>query len=410
MSALLCLDLDRFKSINDTYGHGVGDACLQEVARRLNQRVRSMDIAARIGGEEFSLLLHEVVNPQAAEHVANEILTSLRIPIEANGFTLELSGSIGIALYPQDGQDAATLWRNADSAMYRAKRAGGNQYLTMSPEIILINSEAHEMEHDLRRALKGDGLEIHYQPLFGIDGQLHSLEALVRYHHPQKGLIHPARFVSIAEESGLILPLGTWVLNEACRQSAAWQAEGLPPVRIALNISPLQVTRPDFAAQVLHLLDGHGISPSTLGMEITETAMMRNVAEAGRQIEALARAGIVFSIDDFGTGYSSLGQLDKLSVQSLKIDRTFIERLCRPHGTGSIVDAIISMAHSLGLEVVAEGVETAEQWQYLRELKCDLVQGYLFSKPLHPAEVSALLRHKSPLVASLGIAREARVA
>ena len=393
-SALLCLDLDRFKAINDTYGHGVGDACLQEVARRLLQRVRSMDIAARIGGEEFSLLLHEVVSQQAAEHVANEILASLRVPLETSGFTLELSGSIGIALFPQDGHDAATLWRNADAAMYRAKRAGGNQFLTMSPEIISITSEANEMEQDLRRALKGDGLELHYQPLFTIDGQFHSLEALVRFRHAQKGLIPPARFVTIAEESGLIVPLGAWVLNEVCRQSAAWQSDGLPLVRIALNISPLQVTRPDFAAQVLTLLDGHNISPSTLGMEITETAMMRNVAEAGRQIEALARAGIVFSVDDFGTGYSSLGQLDKLSVQSLKIDRTFIDRLCRPHGTGSIVDAIISMAHSLGLEVVAEGVETNEQWNFLRDLKCDIVQGYFFSKPLSAGDVASLLRGK----------------
>jgi diguanylate cyclase (GGDEF)-like protein/PAS domain S-box-containing protein len=409
-SALLCLDLDRFKAINDTYGHGVGDACLQEVARRLNQRVRSMDVAARIGGEEFSLLLHEVVNQQAAEHVANEVLASLRVPFETNGFTLELSGSIGIAIFPQDGQDAATLWRNADAAMYRAKRAGGNQYLAMSPEIILITSEANEMEHDLRLALKGDGLELHYQPLFGIDGQLHSLEALVRFRHDEKGLILPGRFVTIAEESGLIVPLGTWVLGEICRQSAAWQAQGLPPVRIAMNISPLQVTRPDFASQVLQQLEGHNISPSVLGMEITETAMMRNVAEAGRQIEALARAGIVFSVDDFGTGYSSLGQLDKLPVQSLKIDRTFVDRLCRPNGTGSIVDAIISMAHSLALEVVAEGVETREQWNYLRELKCDIVQGYLFSEPLPADAAAALLTRNRPQPGSVEFAHATRVA
>jgi EAL domain-containing protein (putative c-di-GMP-specific phosphodiesterase class I) len=232
----------------------------------------------------------------------------------------------------------------------------------------------------------------------------------VRFRHLQKGLILPARFVTIAEESGLIIPLGSWVLNEVCRQSAEWQAQGLPPVRIALNISPLQVTRPDFAAQVLQLIEGHKINPCDLGMEITETAMMRNVAEAGRQIEALARAGIVFSIDDFGTGYSSLGQLDKLAVQSLKIDRTFTERLCRPHGTGSIVDAIISMGHSLGLEVVAEGVETEEQWSYLRELKCDIVQGYLFSNPLPAEEAAALLRHGRLIPGSIGMAQKSRVA
>lgn len=391
MSALLCLDLDRFKQVNDTYGHDAGDMCLREVARRLNQRVRSMDIAARIGGEEFSLLLHEVVSPQAAEYVAAEILASLRIPIQGDGYTLDMSGSIGIAIFPQDGQDAATLWRNADSAMYRAKRAGGNQYLCMSPEISQINSEANQMEHDLRLALKGDGLELQYQPLYTMGGELHSLEALVRFRHPQKGMILPARFVTIAEESGLIVPLGSWVLNEVCRQSAAWHSAALPPIRIAINISPLHVTRPDFAAQILEVLARHDVSPCVLGMEITETAMMRNVNEASRQIKTLADAGIVFSVDDFGTGYSSLGQLDKLSVQTLKIDRTFVERLCRTSGTSTIVDAIISMAHTLGLEVVAEGVETQEQWRRLRDLNCDIVQGYLFSEPLPADQVAALL-------------------
>ena len=406
MSALLCLDLDRFKQVNDTYGHDVGDICLREVARRLNQRVRSMDIAARIGGEEFSLLLHEVVSPQAAEYVAAEILASLRIPIEAEGYHLDMSGSIGIAIYPQDGQDAATLWRNADSAMYRAKRAGGNQYLCMSPEISQINSEVNQMEHDLRLALKGDGLEMQYQPLYTIDGKLHSLEALVRFRHPLKGMILPGRFVTIAEESGLIVPLGSWVLNEVCRQSAVWQAQDLPTVRIAINVSPLHVTRPDFAGQILRCLAEHNVSPNVLGMEITETAMMRNINEASRQIKTLADAGIVFSIDDFGTGYSSLGQLDKLSVQTLKIDRTFVERLCRTSGTSSIVDAIISMAHSLGLEVVAEGVENQEQWRRLRDLNCDIVQGYLFSEPLAADQVATLLQErqiKQPGSVALGL-------
>ena len=410
-SALICLDIDRFKQINDTYGHGVGDICLQEVARRLGARVRSMDVAARIGGEEFSLLLHEIAGGHEAEQVAAAILEALREPIEANEYSLELTGSVGIAIYPQDGMDGATLWRNADSAMYRAKRAGGNQYLCMSPEIGLINAEANEMEHCLRLALKGEGLEMHYQPLYTIEGQLHSLEALVRFRHPESGLILPLRFVPIAEESGLIVPLGMWVLNEVCRQLAAWQRRDLPPVRVALNISPLQVTRPDFGVQVTEVLARHTVDPHLLGMEITETAMMRNIGEATRQIKLLADQGVYFSVDDFGTGYSSLGQLDKLSVHELKIDRTFVERICRPDGTYSIVDAMISMAHSLRLKVVAEGVETLEQWNCLRDLKCDMVQGFYFSKAVPADEVPILLmRREGPGRAVAGDERKALVA
>jgi EAL domain-containing protein (putative c-di-GMP-specific phosphodiesterase class I) len=315
------------------------------------------------------------------------------VPIQAGNYTIELTGSIGIAIFPFDGQDAATLWRNADSAMYRAKRAGGNQYLCMSPEISQLTSEANEMERSIRRALKSEGLEVHYQPLYRITGELHSLEALIRFRHPKLGYISPSRFVPVAEESGLIVPLGAWVLNEVCRQSAEWQREGLAPVPIALNISPLQITRPDFASQVMDVLAIHGLDPQLLGMEITETAMMRNIGEAARQIKTLADLGVAFSVDDFGTGYSSLGQLDTLSVQSLKIDRTFIDRICRPDGTYTIVNAIISMAHSLQLEVVAEGVETHEQWACLRGLNCDTVQGFLFSKAIPAHEVPALFEH-----------------
>jgi EAL domain-containing protein (putative c-di-GMP-specific phosphodiesterase class I) len=247
------------------------------------------------------------------------------------------------------------------------------------------------MERSLRRALRANELEVHYQPLYTIDGELHSLEALLRFRHPVMGYVSPAKFVPIAEESGLIVPLGDWVLNEVCRQTAQWQREALAPVRVALNISPLQITRPDFANRVIEVLSLHGVDPNLIGMEITETAMMRNIGEAGRQIKQLADLGVAFSVDDFGTGYSSLGQLDSLDVHSLKIDRTFVDRICRPEGTYTIVNAIISMAHSLRLEVVAEGVETVEQWACLRDLGCDTVQGFLFSKAIPAAAVPALL-------------------
>jgi EAL domain-containing protein (putative c-di-GMP-specific phosphodiesterase class I) len=279
--------------------------------------------------------------------------------------------------------------------MYRAKRAGGNQWLSMSAEIGALASDDNEMERSLRRALRQGTLELRFQPLYEIAGAFHSLEALVRLPGAEHDFIPPHRFIPIAEERGLIVPLGDWVLNEVCRQSARWQREGLPPVRIALNISPLQITRPDFAARVAEVLASHNVSPHLIVMEITETAMMRNLAEASRQMSLLAASGVLFSVDDFGTGYSSLGQLDTLPVQCLKIDRTFIERICLSDGTFSIVDAMVSMAHSLRLEVVAEGVENSDQWECLRRLHCDIVQGYLFSQPLTNEETAALMRAQS---------------
>jgi len=395
--ALLCLDIDRFKQINDTYGHTIGDACLQEVAYRLAPYIAAKGAAARIGGEEFSILLRDVSNAAEAERVAADVLLALQAPIQARNFTIELTASVGISIFPDDGHDDATLWRNADAAMYRAKRAGGNQFLSMSPEISILTSEANIMELFVRQSLKTGAFEVHYQPLYRISGELHSLEALIRLRHPEQGLVSPQRFIAIAEERGLIVPLGEWLLHEVCGQVNRWKSEGLPPVRVDLNISAVQITRPDFATSVLNVLTEHRIDPRQIGMEITETAMMRNLAEASRQIELLAAVGIAFSIDDFGTGYSSLGQLDKLPVQSLKIDRTFIDRICLSDGTYSIVDAIVRMGHSLGLSVVAEGVEEHEQWACLRHLGCDIIQGFLFSKPLQASDVGAQLRTVNPV-------------
>jgi diguanylate cyclase (GGDEF)-like protein len=390
--ALICLDVDRFKQINDTYGHTIGDACLQEVGRRLKPHIGAKGTAARIGGEEFSILLQDLANTLEAEQVAANVLLALQAPIQAHNYTIELTASVGISVFPTDGQDAATLWRNADSAMYRAKRAGGNQFLSMSPEIAILTSEANVMELFVRQALKTGAYEVHYQPLYKISGELHSLEALIRLRHPEQGLVSPQRFIAIAEERGLIVPLGEWLLNEICEQLNRWKSAGLPAVRVDMNISPVQITRPDFATSVLEVLTTHRIDPRLIGMEITETAMMRNLPEASRQIELLAAVGIAFSIDDFGTGYSSLGQLDKLPVQSLKIDRTFIDRICLSDGTYSIVDAVVRMGHSLGLSVVAEGVEDHEQWACLRHLGCDIIQGFLFSKPLQASDVPAQLQ------------------
>jgi diguanylate cyclase (GGDEF)-like protein/PAS domain S-box-containing protein len=391
-AALLCLDLDRFKQINDTYGHSAGDACLKEIARRLASRVRAIDTVARAGGEEFSVLLHEVDSVQDAQKVATDLLTAVSAPMQIDSYTVELTTSIGIAVYPWDGHDAGTLWRNADWAMYRAKNSGGNQYLCMSQEISVIAKQSNEIELYIRQALKDGGLELYYQPIYAADGELCRLEALARLRHPVHGIILPDRFIPIAEESGLIVPIGNWVLNEVCRQSAAWQREGLPPIHICLNVSPLQLTRFDFASHVMEVLAEHEISPRLLGMEVTETTVMRNVADASRQITMLARMGIEFSVDDFGTGYSSLAHLHTLPVQILKIDRSFINRLIETNGTYSIVQAIIYLAHSLNMKVVAEGVEREEQLECLRSLECDLIQGYLFAKPMAASEVAGLMR------------------
>ncbi len=393
-AALLCLDIDRFKQVNDTYGHSVGDKCLKEIGRRLMSRVRTLDTVARAGGEEFSVLLHEITDLHDAEKVASDLLLSLKVPMWMDGISIELSASIGIAVYPTDGQDHEVLWKQADCAMYRAKHSGGNQCVAMSHEISALATEAQEMEVHLRRALKGDGLKLHYQPVFNMAGELCSLEALIRLDHPGLGLIAPERFIPLAEEIGLIVPIGNWVLEEVCRQSTAWRASGLPPVMIAMNVSPLQLNRFDFATHVLEVLERCEMRADLLGIEVTETAVMHNISDASRQIDILARVGIEISVDDFGTGYSSLGQLHRLPVQTLKIDRSFIERITEPNGTFSIVQAIIFLAHSLKLKVVAEGVERQDQLECLKRLKCEMFQGYLFSPPVSAASVTELLQHR----------------
>ncbi len=391
-AALLCLDVDRFKQINDTYGHAAGDTCLKEIARRLSSRLRAVDTVARTGGEEFTVLLDEITGGADAEHVASGLLAAMKTPIAIDDFEIEVAASIGIAIYPDHGTDAAVLWRDADTAMYRAKKSGGNQWLSVSHEITVSATEANELEMYLRRALKEGGLELHYQPQFTMELNLCGLEALVRLRHPELGIIYPDRFISIAEESGLIVPLGNWVLEEVCRQCTRWQREGFYPGRIAFNVSPLQLTRFDFSRQIIDVLAGCGISPTLLEMEVTESTVMRNIGHVAQQIDTLARLGIHFSVDDFGTGYSSLGHLDQLPVQTLKIDRSFIERICEPNGTYSIVQAIIFLAHSLGMRVVAEGVEQEEQLVRLQELECDRVQGYLFAAPMPASEI--LVRFK----------------
>jgi diguanylate cyclase (GGDEF)-like protein/PAS domain S-box-containing protein len=389
--AFVCIDLDRFKQINDNYGHLVGDQCLKLVAERLRRRLRGEDTIARSGGEEFVAVLGELKSRQDAYRVAEDLLYVFHEPFLVEGYRLELPASIGVALYPDDGTDAGDLWRNADIAMYRSKKSGGNRFTFVSDEISSAAAEANDLELMMRTALKEGGFEVYYQPQYLADGQLCGMEALLRLHHPKNGLILPDRFIPVAEDSGLIMPIGNWVLEEVARQFMAWSRAGLPQVRIAVNVSPLQFMHSDFMGHVQRVLARSGMPAELLELEVTETTVMRNIEEIARQMRELAALGVHFSVDDFGTGYSSLRHLHQLPIKTLKVDRSFVERITETNGTHSIVQAILSLAHSLGMQVVAEGVERKDQFELLKALQCDVFQGYLFSYPLEAGAIPPLL-------------------
>lgn len=391
-AGVICLDLDRFKQINDTFGHTVGDLCLKQVAERLKARLRAADTVARSGGEEFTVVVGDLSCVADAEKIAEDLLTALRRPLVVDQYPVDLTASFGVAIYPDHGTDAAALWRSADAAMYRVKRSGGNHYVLVSQEISRSTTEANELEIFMRRALKEGGFEMYYQPEYSIDGSLRGFEALLRLHHPRYGMVSPERFIPIAEESGLIVPVGTWVLREVCRHIEAWRREGLPRVRVAINVSPLQFMRVDFSREVREVLSEMAAPPDRLEFEVTETAVMRNLEDVARQMRDLAELGIHFAVDDFGTGYSSLQHLHQLPIQTLKIDRSFVGRVCEPEGTSALVQAILSLAHSLGLQVVAEGVENEEQAEALSAMNCDILQGFLFARPQPAAAIPALIR------------------
>ncbi|HVT99665.1 MAG TPA: EAL domain-containing protein, partial [Acidobacteriaceae bacterium] len=392
-AAVICLDIDRFKQINDTYGHAVGDLCLKQVAERLKSRLRGDDTVARSGGEEFTVIVGDLVAAEDAARVAEDLLSAVRKPLAAEEYPIDVTASFGIAIYPDHGLDASSLWRSADAAMYRVKRSGGNDYVLVSHEISQSTTEANELELFMRRALKEGGLELFYQPEYLADGRICGLEALLRVQHPKFGVVHPDRFIPIAEESGLIVPMGNWVLREVCRQSEEWRRLGLDVPRIAINVSPLQFMRVDFSRQVRQAVMETGIDPDTLEIEMTETTVMRNLDELARQMRDLADLGVHFSVDDFGTGYSSLQHLHQLPIERLKIDRSFIEQIGEEaSGTWALVRAILSLAHSLGLQVVAEGVEREEQAEALASMRCDMMQGYLFAPPRAAQDIPALIR------------------
>ena len=391
--ALMFLDLDRFKTINDSLGHHYGDKLLQGVAERLTACLRAEDTVARLGGDEFVVLLAEINAPTAAGSVAQKLLDALALPMDIEGQQQSISGSIGISIYPEDGTTLRELMSNADSAMYHAKKVGRGNHQFFAPEMNAAAGARLQLEQALRLALERKEFELHYQPKVDVaSGAVVAMEALVRWRSPTRGLVPPYEFISVAEEIGLIIPLGAWVLRAACEQNQAWQNAGLAQLRVAVNLSAYQFRQKDLPEFVAGVLVETGMAGKFLELEVTESVVMHNPQEAIRILEQLSAQGIHISVDDFGTGYSSLSYLKQFRLDTLKIDRSFVRDINSDADDAAIVRSVIALAHSLRLQVIAEGVETAEQLEYLRALGCDQYQGYLRSKPVPAAEFEAMLR------------------
>jgi diguanylate cyclase (GGDEF)-like protein/PAS domain S-box-containing protein len=381
---LLFLDLDRFKNINDTLGHPTGDELLRAVAERLTRCLHRTDLVARHGGDEFIVLLRDIDNPQEAEKIARKISRTLAEPFAIDGHRLEVHTSIGVSFYPGDGDDPATLIKNADLAMYRAKEEGRGKLLFYSADFADQARERLFLEGELRGALERDELCLHYQPQFALaDGVLVGSEALMRWRHPQRGWIPPDEFIPIAEETGLIISLGEWALREACRQTMEWMRKGLGLHRVAVNVSGVQIENSDFVETVADILMETGLPSEYLELEITETYIMRRAEQNAKALDSLRAFGLSLAIDDFGAGQSSLAYLKRLPVNKLKIDRSFIADLHAGENGAAITRAIVALGHSLHLKVLAEGIETCFQAQFLKELGCDDGQGYLFARPVN---------------------------
>src|SRR5688500_17652074 len=393
--AVLFIDLDGFKTVNDTLGHAGGDELLKEVGRRLQATVRDGDTVARISGDEFAIVLADMAQLEDAALVAQKVIDRLAATVDIAGKEVFVTASVGIAIYPGDGADADTLIGAADAAMYRAKQSGRNTFQFFTAEINQRSRARAQMGAELRRALEREEFALVYQPKIDLTNRrVIGAEALLRWKHPTRGLVSPAEFIPVLEETGLIVPVGDWVLRRACEDLKAWQAAGLAVGPVAVNLSARQFRRGDLDSHIKALVTGVGIEASLIELEITESQLMQDPAHAIRVMRALRDAGMRIAIDDFGTGYSSLAYLNRFPVSALKIDRSFVKDMAKGKDDATIVRTIIEMAHSLGFTVVAEGVETEEQATFLRLLRCEQAQGYLFAKPM-PAEDYAKLLLRS---------------
>jgi diguanylate cyclase (GGDEF)-like protein len=400
--AVLVLDLDRFKFINDSLGHRAGDELLNQVARRLQGIVSKVDTVARIGGDEFVLVLGSAAERRDAEAVALRTIEALKQPIRISGVDLHISTSIGISFYPTDATWSENLIAYADAAMYCAKQRGRNNVQFFEPGMDTATRDRVKLESDLHIAVAQQQFELHYQPKVDTaTDYFHSAEALIRWQHPERGTIMPENFIPLAEDCGLINAIGEWVLREACRQCKAWQREGLPPLRVAVNVSSSQFRQGNLLAVIHRALNDAGLDPRCLELELTESAVMTNPEESASILEKLNSMGVLVSVDDFGTGYSSMSYLRRFPIDKLKIDRGFVKDLMTRADDASIVQAIISLAHSLRLKVVAEGVETPEQLDSLKSMGCDQYQGFHFSPPLSATDFGALMRRRPQVVDSL---------
>ncbi|SFF82024.1 PAS domain S-box-containing protein/diguanylate cyclase (GGDEF) domain-containing protein [Duganella sp. CF458] len=397
---VMFIDLNRFKLINDTLGRAVGDALLREVSQRFRLALRDQDVVARLSGDEFAVGLFDIHQHYEASMVANKLLSALNEPFLIDGHDLRVSASIGISVYPQDGNDAETLLRLADIAMYRAKQnasSDGEHIAFYSQDMNKGMQERMRIESGLRQALGNGQLLLHYQPKFEIStGRIIGAEALVRWKHPERGLVPPAEFIPLAEATGLVVQVGEWVLEAACAQAQAWKEKGLPPIRLAVNVSAREFTSA-LPGRVMETLHRYGLEPSWLELEITESTLMHNIERVIGIMDRLTAAGITLSLDDFGTGYSSLSYLKRFPIDTLKIDRSFTTGIPVDTNDCAIASTIISIAQQLNHKVIAEGVETPEQLAFLKDSGCDEVQGYLFSRPLPALEFeNALLQNWAP--------------
>jgi diguanylate cyclase (GGDEF)-like protein len=388
---VLCIDLDGFKQINDQHGHQTGDWLLRQVAARLTSRLRSTDTVARFGGDEFLAVLDDLADTDGIATVSESVLRALEEPFVIGATVLRTTASIGAAVFPSDGNSADELKRNADLALYRAKERGRNTYQIFSAALSEKLARRREIECRLREALEHNGFELYYQPIYTVARELVGLEALLRFRPSELKAISPGEFIPVAEQTGLISQVGEWVMREVCRQGKEWQAEGFAPVPIAINVSAIQLGRLDFAAQVAQILRETGFPPERLRIEVTETAMMNDVEEGGKQLYALEELGVHISIDDFGTGHSSLSYIHHLPIDTLKIDRSFVQQLVSSDETRAVVRAITAMARALELTVVAEGVETQAQLSAAATAGCDVIQGYLFGRPQDAGSLRGLL-------------------
>jgi len=390
--AVLFLDLDGFKHVNDSLGHSSGDKLLQSVAKRLLGCVRAPDTISRQGGDEFLVLLQDIEHAEDAAVTVRRILKVLGAPHSIDDHELHITTSIGVSVFPDDGQDTETLIKNADAAMYQAKASGQHTYKFFKAEMNTVAVNRQSVEEDLRHALKKHEFKLYYQPRINfVTGAITGAEALLRWVNPKRGLVRPAEFIPIAEDSGLIVPIGAWVLRQACEQAKAWQNAGLPLIDISVNVSTIQLRSPEFFDDLVVILDETGLDPKRLEIEVTESALMRSAEFVAPVLRAIRKRGVRVSVDDFGTGYSSLSYLQQFSLDAIKIDQSFVRRITGISDDITIVSAIINLGRSLKLRVVAEGVETAEELAFLKTQNCDEAQGYFFSHPLPADQFAKLL-------------------